>query len=98
MIVPTRRIKICARCHRPRARLAEAADWSNCPFWNCWRACSRRPERVAEGVGEGVVELEQLAAVDDQVLENVRQVNALKGLVFEVSIDGLLNPFENEGR
>ncbi|MBB1516012.1 TM2 domain-containing protein [Tessaracoccus sp. MC1679] len=39
-----------------------------------------------------------LAAVDDQVLENVRQVNALKGLVFEVSVDGLLDPFRTEGR
>lgn len=50
------------------------------------------PDKRIEGV------LAAIVAVDDQVLENVRQVNALKGLVFEVSIDGLLNPFEKEGR
>lgn len=50
------------------------------------------PHKRIKGVQAAIV------AVDDQVLENVRQVNALKGLVFEVSIDGLLNPFEVEGR
>ena len=33
-----------------------------------------------------------IEAVDDQVLENIKQVNARRGLVFQLPLDGLLGP------
>lgn len=44
------------------------------------------PAQRADGV------LRAIGAVDDQVIGNIRQVNAHRGLVFEVGLDSLLGP------